>query len=503
MFLFVPLSIGVGAPLAAQCPDGSPPPCTRPAGPARAAAPAANSVAVLYFESQRADTNAAALADGLTEEIINRLAGIERLRVRSRYLVRRYRDTPLEDPAAVGRTLDVTYLVSGSVRRVGGRLRVSAELIRAAGGIQVWGQQFDQAGDDVFRIQEEVARDVATGIVGRLLPAERRTLAARPTESAVAYQAFLRGNLFAAQRDSTGMIRALREYEAALRADPGFTGALARIAWTYGIANGNGVNVGLPPDSVSALAMRAATEAVARAPNASDAWLALAVARGAVQPRTLAGMQEAIERAILLDSANAEAHHLLGFTLAMLGQDSSGLAHDRVALAIDPARAVTLNHLAQFHVRQRQYTEAIRWADSALAVDHDFFAVRVMLPALLWKTGDSARARAEAASWQGLPQLADASAMALNIMAVAADPATPSQRLAALRASVPPQLSVSSAAWLGILASVATGDADLVMALLEAARPRGAFLHYYMTSPLLDPVRDDARFRRLLQEVAP
>ena len=112
-------------------------------------APAPISVAVLYFESRSGDTNDLALADGLTEEIIGRLSGIERLTVRSRYLVRRYRSAPVDDPAAVARSLNVTYLVSGTVRRSGGRLRVNAELIRAAGGAQVWGQQFDQAGGDV------------------------------------------------------------------------------------------------------------------------------------------------------------------------------------------------------------------------------------------------------------------------------------------------------------------------------------------------------------------
>ena len=119
---------------ATQCPDGAPPPCR---GATRPAAPALNSVAVLYFENATRDTNDAYLSDGITEEIISRLAGIERVTVRSRYLVRRYRGAALEDPAAVGRALNVTYLVSGSVRRAGGRLRVNAELIRAAGGAQV------------------------------------------------------------------------------------------------------------------------------------------------------------------------------------------------------------------------------------------------------------------------------------------------------------------------------------------------------------------------------
>ncbi len=494
---------GAAVPALAQCPDGSPPPCTRPAGPARAAAPA-NSVAVLYFESRQADTNAAALADGLTEEIINRLSAMERLTVRSRYLVRRYRETALEDPAAVGRALSVTYLVSGSVRRVGGRLRVSAELVRSAGGVQVWGQQFDIAGDDVFTVQEEVARDVATGIVGRLLPAERQALAARPTTSAAAYQAFVRGNLFAARRDSTGLTHALREYEAALRADPAYTDALSRIAWTYGLASGNGIDVGIPADSVAARAMRAATDAVVRAPNASEAWLAMALARQVAQPRTLAGATEALERAIALDPANPEAHHLLGFVLAMLGQDSAGLAHDVFALAIDPSRAVTLNHLVQFHLRAGRYADARRWADSALAVDRDFFPVRAVLPTLLLLEGDSAAAREEAARWRALPQLADASPLALAILAVPGpDGAEVERRLAALRSSIPPAMGLLPAVHLAMLGLTAARDPAVAVGFLEAGRPRGAFLHYFMTMPLFAPVQGDPRFQRLLEETRP
>ncbi len=118
--------------------------------------------------------------------------------------------------------LNVAYIVSGSVRRAGGRLRVSAELVRAEGGAQVWCRQVDQAADDVFAVQEAVANQVATGIVGRLLPNERQSLATRPTTSPAAYEAFLRGNVHAARRDSAGLTRALQEYESALRADPGY-----------------------------------------------------------------------------------------------------------------------------------------------------------------------------------------------------------------------------------------------------------------------------------------
>ncbi len=495
------IGLAVGTPLAAQCPDGSPPPCrTR----AVAAAPAANSVAVLYFESRSTDTNDLALADGLTEEIISRLSGIERLTVRSRHLVRRYRGTTVDDPAAVGRALGVSYLVTGSIRRSGGRLRVSAELVRAAGGVQVWGRQFDQAGDDVFAIQEAVANQVATGIVGRLLPAESRALAVRPTENAAAYAAVLRGNLYVARRDSAGLARGIREYEAALDADPGYTDALSRVAMAYGIARANGLDLGSPADTLAARAMRAAMEAVRRAPNSSDAWLAMGLARLAAEPRSLSGVREDFERAIAVDPTNAEPHHLLGFVFALMGEDSTGLAHDRMALAIEPSRPVTLMHFAQHALKFGRFAEARRWVDSALVVDPTFYLARAALVVVMTAAGDSANAREEVTRWRDHRQLAGVAALAQGALAVpGSDPAAARQRLSALRASVPPSLGVGLAGYVALTVMTSTGDPGTVLQLFESARPRGAFLRYFMSMVPFDPIRDDARFARLYRELEP
>jgi adenylate cyclase len=489
-------------PAAAQCPDGTPPPC-RSARPA-AAAPAANSVAVLYFESGSRDSNDLYLADGLTEEIINRLSGIERLTVRSRYLVRRYRGTPMEDPAAVGRVLNVAYIVSGSVRRAGGRLRVNAELIRASGGVQVWGQQFDQAGADVFQIQEAVAREVATGIVGRLLPSERQTLAVRPTTSTAAYEAFLRGNFHMARRDSAGLRQAIEEFERALRADPAYNDALSRIALAYGIAASNGFTVGLPRDTVSARAIRNAAEAVRRAPNSSDAWLAMGVARLAEDPRHPQPSREAYERALALDPANPEAHHLLGFTLALLGQDTLGIEHDRMALAIEPARPVTVTHFAQFEAKLGHYAQARRWVDSALTFDHAFWSSHAALSYLLLQAGDTAGARAEVVRWRDIQPLRDVAPLAERLLAPhGTDSTSVREWRAAVRAAIPAEVPVSSGLGVSILVMLASGDAETVLAVQEAVRPRGAFLHYFLTWVAFDPLRENPRFRRLFQETTP
>jgi len=143
--------------------------------------PASNGVAVLYFDNLSRDTADAYLADGLTEELISRLGQVARLTVKSRNAVRRFRGRLADDPSAVGRALGVVHLVSGSVRHAGARLRVTVELVNAATGDRMWGQQYDRAEADLLGIQEDIAVTIATAIGGRLLPAERSSLTQRPT----------------------------------------------------------------------------------------------------------------------------------------------------------------------------------------------------------------------------------------------------------------------------------------------------------------------------------
>jgi len=144
------LTLSATAPLSAQCPDGTPPPCRARAVPT----PATNSVAVLYFDNLSSDTSDAYLADGLTEEITSRLGELPRLQIKrpGRDVVRRLRDTVPDYLVALGRILRVRYLVEGSVRRAGPRVRVSARLLGAGDGFRVWSADYDRAASDLPRV---------------------------------------------------------------------------------------------------------------------------------------------------------------------------------------------------------------------------------------------------------------------------------------------------------------------------------------------------------------
>jgi tetratricopeptide (TPR) repeat protein len=260
----------------------------------------------------------------------------------------------------------------------------------------------------------------------------------------------------------------------------------------------------LPKDTVAARALRYATDAVRRAPNSSDAWTAMGIANLVNHPRTLEGSREGFERAIALDPGNAEPHHLLGFTAALAGEDSVGLAHDRMALALEPARPVTIMHLAHFALKHRRTAEALRWVDSALVVNPAFVNGHMLRVTLLLVAGDTSEARAEVARWRSLPSPAFYIPLYERALAPRGqDSAQVRAWREQIRAAIPAELPVNLGGYSALMVMVADGDAATVMPLFEASQPRGAYIHYFMSFPVFDPIRGDARFQRLFQETTP
>ncbi|HJQ65944.1 MAG TPA: hypothetical protein VJ816_06190, partial [Gemmatimonadales bacterium] len=355
---------------------------------------------MLYFDNLSRDTADAYLADGLTDEIIARLGQIERLQVKSRTAVARYRDATL-GPSDLGRTLAVAFLVNGTIRRGVGRLRVTVELVRAANGNRLWGQQYDRSDTDLLAIEEDIARAVVTAVAGRLAPSERASLAARPTHSAAAYDHYLRGNYALAQRTEADFARALAEYHAALRIDSAFSAALSRIAFTYAISLILDWAVpGLPAESLQYYGVATADRALRLDSASSDAWMAHAFWLQFQNPMTFRGVREAYERAIALDPENAEAQHQYGSAWLWLGNDSAAEAGYSRALLIDPSRRSTLRFMALLRFFQHAYSQALRWTDSAVAVDSTFVQAYLDRARAHRLLGDTAGARRDADALQ-------------------------------------------------------------------------------------------------------
>ncbi|MGC2765366.1 MAG: protein kinase [Candidatus Acidiferrum sp.] len=190
-----------------------------------------NSVAVLYFENLSSAKEDEYLRDGMTEDIITELANIKNLKVFPRPALLPYRDKPVTAPQ-VGRELNASYVLGGSIRRSGNRLRITAQLVESHTGHALWAQRFDREMDDVFEVQDEIARSIAQAFRINLSPQEEEKIATKPTQNSVAYDYYLRGRSYA-RRESLEF--ALQMYEQAIKLDPGFALAHAGIAYICAI----------------------------------------------------------------------------------------------------------------------------------------------------------------------------------------------------------------------------------------------------------------------------
>ena len=322
-WLFLCLALGAAGNVKGQCPDGTPPPCG-----ARPLPPPPNSVAVLYLENLSRDTSDAYLADGLTEEVIIRLGHVQRLDVKSRFEVARYRGRgALQDPTALGRQLRASYLVIGSVQRAGDRVRLRYEVVRAATRAQVAGDIIDRASSDLLSVEAEIASQVATAITGRLLPEERSRLSRPLTSDPLAYEEYLRGlQALNSTYDEAAIRSALAHLDRAVARDSSFAAAFAAMAlgWTE-LADGYvSPRVGYGRARVAAVrALRFdSSQALAEAVLASAV---LALDLDAREGERLG------RRAVEMDPRSDQSHSILSAALFAAGRPDEGVEEARLA----------------------------------------------------------------------------------------------------------------------------------------------------------------------------
>jgi serine/threonine protein kinase/Flp pilus assembly protein TadD len=188
-----------------------------------------HSIAVLYFENLSGIKEDEYLRDGITEDITTELSKIRRVSTYSRAVVMPYRDKQVT-AGQVGKELGASYVLSGSLRRAGNRLRINAQLVDATTDFPVWSERYDREMEDVFAVQDEIASKIAEALRITLTPQEQEALAEKPTENLHAYDLYLRGRNFARRVGRQDMQFALQMYENAVALDPNFAVAHAAIA---------------------------------------------------------------------------------------------------------------------------------------------------------------------------------------------------------------------------------------------------------------------------------
>src|SRR5712692_7790812 len=189
------------------------------------------SVAVLYFENQSGAKEDEYFRDGITEDIVTELSKIAQLEIFPRSEMLAFRDKPVT-ALQVGQQLGAAYVLEGSIRRSGNRVRITAQLVEASTRHSVWAERYDRQMDDVFAIQEEIARSIAQALRITLTPQEEKTIARKPTENPQAYDFYLRGRSYTRREN---MDYALQMFEQAIQLDPQFALAHSGIAHLCGL----------------------------------------------------------------------------------------------------------------------------------------------------------------------------------------------------------------------------------------------------------------------------
>jgi len=193
------------------------------------------SVAVLYFENLSGAKEDEYFRDGMTEDVITELSKVRELRVFPRAAVVAFRDQSVTGPQ-VGQQLGAQYVLGGSLRRAGNRLRITAQLVEARTGTSVWAERYDRELSDVLAVQDEIARNITQALRITLTPQEEKALAAKPTGDTRAYDYYLKGRAYARRMTRSDIDLALQMFEHAILLDPGFALAHAGIANACGLA---------------------------------------------------------------------------------------------------------------------------------------------------------------------------------------------------------------------------------------------------------------------------
>ena len=192
--------------------------------------PAKKTVAVLYFENLSGAKEDEYFRDGMTEDIITELSKIGRLQVFPRSEMLAFRDKQVTTPQ-VGEKLGAMYVLEGSIRRAGNRLRITTQLVESSTRHSVWAERYDRQMEDVFAVQEEISLSIAKALEITLSPQEERVIASKPTDNPQAYDFFLRGRNYLRQRQFE---YSLAMYEEAVKLDPKFALAYAGMAHVWG-----------------------------------------------------------------------------------------------------------------------------------------------------------------------------------------------------------------------------------------------------------------------------
>ncbi len=454
------------------------------------------SLAVLPLRNLSEDTGQQYLADGMTDALIARLSSIRHLRVVSRTSVMRYNESQQLTIPQIGSELGVDAIVEGSITRAGNRIRVTAQLIRAATDEHFWSETYDREIADVLALQSEISQAIAEKVEVVVTGEERQRLAAQRRVAPEVYESYLKGRFaLNEQMNRARLMEGVGNFEDAIRLDPTFAPAYLGLARAFGLLGT--VFAGGPPEETRPKAIEAVRKALELDPDLAEAHVVLA---GMLQRIWRWAAAEAeYRRALDLSPSSARANAAFASWLLCQGRTEEAVSWVERGRGLDPL-SVSGSDVAWIFFQSRRFADAERELRAVLGAQPDDTNALTELGFVLSVGERAAEAipfleRAIALS-QGSPA---AAGVLIRAYARSGRRADALRLLAELKERdaagyVPSGAFVN--AYLGL------GDTDAAIEWMERAyAEQSNIMQYLKVHPFFDPVRNDSRFANLVARV--
>jgi len=467
---------------------------TVPSSQTAAAPPAISrkSIAVLPFENLSDEKQNEYFAEGVQDEILTRLAKVADLKVISRTSTQRFKSAPA-DLREIAKQLGVMNVLEGSVQKANEQVRVNVQLINALTDTHLWAESYDRKLIDIFAVESEVAQRIASSLEAKLSGSEERALNARPTENTEAYQLYLKGRFFWNKRTGDDLKTAADLFQRAIEADPGYAGAYAALAATDLLIPVFGAG---PAKEFLAKATATARRAIELDETSAEAHSVLAMVL--LFDLKFVDSEAEYKRAIQLNPNYATAHQWYGNSfLTSLGRFDEAIREGERSVQLDPLSLVINTDLGSTLVLARRYDDAIAQLRRTLALDPNFAYAHWNLGVPLYLKGDLTGAIAEFEKAASLDDDPFVEGLLGRLYAETGQRDKAEAILQKLKERGQHQY-VRTYAY--VFVYIGLGDKTKAIDCLEKAYELSETpdMGWIKVDPLLDPLRDEPRFREIV-----
>jgi eukaryotic-like serine/threonine-protein kinase len=458
----------------------------------RRAGKTVTSIAVLPLMNTSGDSETEYFSDGITENIINSLSHLPKLRVMARSTVFRYKGGGV-DPITIGRELNVGAVLTGRLVQRGDNLKISTELVDVSDGAQIWGEQYSRKLGDIFSVLSEIATEISSRLCLQLNGTERKHLSKRFTENREAYQAYLRGRYMASKYSERGMKKAIESFRQAIEIDPTFALAYAGLAMTYW----NVSAVQFAPTEVMPKAREAARKALEMDDQLAESHAAVALVKMAYEWDRAEAERE-FKHATQLNPGYATIYQWHGWHLAIMGRLEESIAEFKRAQELDPLSEIN-TYIGLAYYWARQYEAAVDQFHKALELYPGFWLPHLYLGWTHLQQGNTSHALEELTEAFRLENSPWTVASLAHASAVSGDSGRAFQLLAELEQRAARQFVTPY-----FVARIFTGlnEKERAFAWLEKAYDaRDECLTWLKVDPTMDSLRVDQRYPDLLRRL--